>query len=284
MGLGVEAGQVAPDHHLDQRRLRQNVARERADKAAVAQHGDAVGQLIDFRHAVADIDDGHAFGAQLADQGEQAVGLAGGQRRGGLVHHQDAGLEMHRARNLDQLALCDRQRVHRRVRREVRPEPCQRGFARAGHRGAVDQPVAVQMPAEVDVLGHAQVRRQAQFLVDHRDAMLACRGRAAESDRLAGDAAFGAGIGGVGAGQDLHQRRLAGAVLAHQRMDFARVDGQLHLAERFHAGKGLGDIAQRQQRRGNGGAMRALLLGLGQGARCFRPWHGWPPGRWPRRP
>jgi hypothetical protein len=39
---------------------------------------------------VRDVDDGHAVGAQLRDQLEQALGLARRQRGGGLVHDEQA--------------------------------------------------------------------------------------------------------------------------------------------------------------------------------------------------
>ena len=41
------------------------------------------------------------------------------------------------------------------------------------------------------------------------------------------------------AGHDLDQRRLAGAVLAHQRMNFAGLDPKIDVVQRAHAGKGL---------------------------------------------
>src|SRR4051795_11547334 len=53
--------------------------------------------------------------------------------------------------------------------------------------------------------------------------------------RLAVDADFAAGIGPVGARQNLHQRRFAGAVLAHQGMDLAGINREIHVAQRLDA-------------------------------------------------
>ena len=49
----------------------------------------------------------------------------------------------------------------------------------------------------------------------------------------------------VGAGDDLHQRRLAGAVLAHDGVDRAGLDLEGHVLQRLHARIGLGDRARR---------------------------------------
>jgi hypothetical protein len=45
----------------------------------------------------------------------------------------------------------------------------------------------------------------------------------------------------VDAGQDLHQRRLAGPVLADQRDDFSALDGEVDLVQRDDAGKAFAD-------------------------------------------
>ena len=55
----------------------------------------------------------------------------------------------------------------------------------------------------------------------------------AEGDRAA--------IGLLRAGEDLEERRLAGAVLAEQRMDLARQHLEVDIVERLHAGKALAD-------------------------------------------
>src|SRR6202011_1029640 len=62
----------------------------------------------------------------------------------------------------------------------------------------------------------------------------------------------GAGIGGVDAGDDLHQGRLAGAVLAHQRMHMSALETELNVVEREHAGKGFADVGDFKQILGAG--------------------------------
>ena len=53
--------------------------------------------------------------------------------------------------------------------------------------------------------------------------------------------------GVVDAGDDLHQRRLAGAVLAHERMDGAGLEAELDVVQRHHAREFLADTLDRQQ-------------------------------------
>ena len=54
---------------------------------------------------------------------------------------------------------------------------------------------------------------------------------------------------GVHAGEDLHQRRLAGAVLADQRVHLAGAKLEVDAVERGDAGEALGDRLGPQQRR-----------------------------------
>src|SRR5207247_1025897 len=57
--------------------------------------------------------------------------------------------------------------------------------------------------------------------------------------------------GRMHAGEDLDQRRLAGAVLADQAEDFAAQDVERHLVERAHAGELLAEPAQLDHRSGD---------------------------------
>ena len=65
-------------------------------------------------------------------------------------------------------------------------------------------------------------------------------------------------VGGLHAGEDLHQRRLAGAVLAHERVDLAGAEVEVDAVERGDAGEALGDAegAQEHPRR----RMSAVLV------------------------
>ena len=58
-----------------------------------------------------------------------------------------------------------------------------------------------------------------------------------------------AAVGRVHAGEDLHERRLAGAVLPHDRVDLARVAVEPDAVEHLDAEEALADVAHLQQRR-----------------------------------
>ena len=109
---------------------------------------------------------------------------------------------------------------------------------------------ACRLAPEQHVLGDRQVGRERKLLIDDRDAVLPGRERTGDGDGLPVDQDLAARIRLVGAGQDLHQRRFAGAVLAHERMDFAGMDLERDVRERPHAGERLGDVAHLEDRSG----------------------------------
>ena len=86
-----------------------------------------------------------------------------------------------------------------------------------------NEPVARTLAPQKDVLGHRQMRGQQTLLMHHRDAGFGRIARAAKSDRLPPPQET-ALVRRLHAGDDLHQRRFAGAVLTHQQMHFAGVD------------------------------------------------------------
>jgi hypothetical protein len=79
--------------------------------------------------------------------------------------------------------------------------------------------------AERDVLGHGERADQHEVLVDHAEPAGQRVGRRAQAHGLAVEADR-ALVGLVEPVEDLHQGGLAGAVLADQRVDRARMDGE----------------------------------------------------------
>ena len=97
-----------------------------------------------------------------------------------------------------------------------------------------------------DVLGDRQVAEQVQLLEDHADAVRRPRRPdVAKDDRLAveQDAPERRLLD---AGDDLHQRRLAGAVLADQHVDRAAAHLEIGLLDRDGAGIDLRDVFEPQ--------------------------------------
>ena len=98
--------------------------------------------------------------------------------------------------------------------------------------------------AEEDVLGDRQHRHQRQLLVDDDDAQMLAVVDAFEMAILpAIDDLAVIGAGRIDARQHLHQRRLAGAVLADHGMDLAFLDAEVDVRQRLHARERLGDVA-----------------------------------------
>ena len=82
--------------------------------------------------------------------------------------------------------------------------------------------VSLAVEAERDVLGDGEIVEQREMLEHHADAERARVGRAGQLDLLAHPAQF-ARARLDQAVHDLDQRRLAGAVFAEQRVDFAGI-------------------------------------------------------------
>ena len=116
-----------------------------------------------------------------------------------------------------------------------------------GEAPPADEQPRARFAADEHVLGDRHVGGEGEFLIDGDDAgALGVVGRG-EGDRLAIELDL-ARIGAVRAGQNLEQRRLAGAVLAQKRMDFGLADFEMHVLERKHAGKALADPGHLEDR------------------------------------
>ena len=96
---------------------------------------------------------------------------------------------------------------------------------------------------EDDVLGHGERRDEHEVLVHHTYAEPNGVGRARDLDRLAVEAH----LARVGAGEPVdhvHQRRLAGAVLAQEGVNLAPADGQIDPVVGTQRAVGLDDAAK----------------------------------------
>ena len=114
----------------------------------------------------------------------------------------------------------------------------------------IDEPHAEdgarELTAEKNVrrdIAHAGER---EVLVDHFDAglanlagILADNGDAVEADL--------AGVGTMDAGDRLHQRRFARAIVADERNRAARLDRKGHAAQSFNGAEGLADVLEFEQ-------------------------------------
>ena len=101
--------------------------------------------------------------------------------------------------------------------------------------------------AEKDVVGHGHARHQVELLVDDRDAVPGRVAGALKSHRHPVDRDLALVVGVDPAG-DLHQRRLAGAILAHQRMDLAGARREIDAFEHRDVAERFADAAHGEQR------------------------------------
>ncbi len=225
----VELVQLAIHHLAHQPGPVHRGHRRVGHRAAVAQHGDAIGQLEQFLEPVRDIDDADLPRAQPGDQLEQQARLVMAQRGGGLVHDQDAGLAGHGLGDLHHLLLAHAELAHQPARVDRHADAGQQLARLAVHARAIDEAEAVERFAgEEDVLGDAQVVDHRQLLVDDADAQRARMMAVGQHHRAALDGDRAARVGLQHAGQDLHQGALAGAVLPGQRQHLAARDVQAH--------------------------------------------------------
>ena len=118
-GPDEEVADLTPDHLPDEEVLGHLAHWSRRDPAAVAEHGDAIGDPEDLVETVADEQHRDAAVSEPVDLAEQALRLVRRQRGGRLVHDQDPGVERDRLGDLDGLLGTDGQRAGWRPRIEV---------------------------------------------------------------------------------------------------------------------------------------------------------------------
>src|ERR1044072_9492897 len=111
----IERLDVAADHEPDHLVVRNLLARNPPRVPAVAQDDRAVGYLLHLAEPVRDVDDGHAVLAQVLHDFEQPLGLRERERRGRLIHDENARVQRERFRYLDHLLLRDGESCERRV-------------------------------------------------------------------------------------------------------------------------------------------------------------------------
>ncbi len=211
--------------------------------APVAQDRDAVADPIHLVEPVRDVDNRHAAGDQPTDQREELVDFARRERGGRLVHHQHRCRRGQGLRDLHHLALREAQEVQRHTRRNLHAQFGEKPRCPIVELTPIDEAApGGRRVAEKDVLGHGEVRHQVQLLIDDANPAGQRVGRTAEVD---GDPVHHdvAAVLTIGATQDLHERGLAGAVLAEQHVHLAGPQRQIHAVERDDAGKALADCA-----------------------------------------
>lgn len=237
---GLGGRQLAADHQL--RELLGGRGRRvgGTDRGAPADDGDLVGDGEHLAQLVGDEDDRQALGLELAQVVEERVDLLRDEDRGRLVEDQRTGAAEEDLQDLDALTVGDTEVLHQDVR--AHPEA-------VGVRDLLDlrpgpAADAVQLlAAEDDVLEDGEVVGEHEVLVHHADAAGDGVARVVEGDPLAVDG-DGALVRLLHAVEDLHQRRLAGAVLAHEGVHRATANRDVDVVVGHDAWESLGDAAE----------------------------------------
>ncbi len=239
---------LAPDHHLGEILLGGGLRIRLADHATAPDHGDPVGDREDLVELVADEDDARPLGREAAQDGEDLDGLLRGENRRGLVEDQDPGAAVERLEDLDALLDPDGQLADERARVDLEAELLGQGPDLAiGLLRVEHDRVGHRLVAEDDVLGHGEDGDQHEVLVDHPDAAGDRVGRARDADHLAVDEHFPL-VGLDQPVEDVHERALAGAVLAEEGMDLAGPDIEVDVVVGEHARELLRDPAHAERR------------------------------------
>ncbi len=239
--------ELAPHHELDQLLAAHAGHVAGVDGGAVAHHGHAVGDRRQLLEAVRDVDHPDALVPQPAEDAEEVERVVLRERGRRLVEDQHARVGPERARDLHELLLGHAERARLALRIDPGTRESEQLPGAAPSPGPVDAPPGASgLEAERDVLGDGQVREERRLLVDGGDPE-----RAGDAWRVVGDRSSAqkqlSGVGLHGAGHDLHERRLARAVLADERVDLAAAKLEGGGAQRVDAGVGLLHAPGREQ-------------------------------------
>ena len=231
-----QLAQLGADHHARQPRRRLLLWIALADDLAVAKDRGVVTDRPYLLEAVADVEDGALFRGESLQRHEQLVGLLRRQDGCRLVHDDQPRLLQQAADDLDPLPLADRQIGDDRI-----------GIERQAVflRDRSDPVLECAEPGgscqrQRDVLGDSQRVEQREVLKNHADAETPGRGGIGDDYRLPLPADF-AGGRLEGTVEDLHQRRLAGAVLAEERVNLAGMNDEIDVVVGAERAEILGD-------------------------------------------
>ena len=237
-----DVGQVAADHRGGHPVLGQLPPFRPSHDRAVAQDGNPVGDMADLIQPVRGVKQRHPRSPKPVDLAEEDLHLAVGQHGGGFVHDQHAGVARQRLRDLHHLPVGYRQISDARVGSDMAFQLVEQVLRASAHRLVVQEQPA-DLPPEIDVLGHRQILGEVEFLMDDDDAKrlglgtrTIWRGFTVKKDT--------ARCRFKEPAEDLHDRRLACAVLADQGVDLTARKRKIHAMQHLDRAKALVDIAK----------------------------------------
>ena len=186
---------------------------------------------------------------------------------GGLVQDEHPGVAEKCPGDLDDLLLRDGKRPQAGVRGNVPVlERGERLSSPLPHLRAPEDSEAARLHSEEKVLRNRKVGRERELLMDHGNPGLARGAGARGTVGLSAEEDLPL-VGREDSREELHQRRLAGAVLSHESADFPRShpevdsgDGERR-AESFDQAPGLEDLRHYFSHRSMSGRRSSAFLG-----------------------
>src|SRR5215472_8827225 len=152
-----------------------------------------------------------------------------------------------RARAISTICRLAIESVRTCLRVERDRESVEQGTRAAVELAVTDHPERIdRLASDPDILRDGHGRHQVQFLMDHGDAVLERLSWRAQL-QLAAEEPQLAGIRGDDPRDDLHESRLAGAVLADQGVHGAAVNPHRDIIECDHAREALADVSHLEQ-------------------------------------
>ena len=211
-------------HHVGQGLLVGVLGQHVAYVFALAEHGHPVGHVQHLVELVGDDDEGLAVGLHVAHDGEQLVRLLRGQHGGGLVQNQNIGTAVQHLDDLHSLLLGHGHVVDLHVRVDIKAVLITDVLDLLT---CIVQ-VKLALQAEDDILGGGEQVDQLEVLVDHADTQIEGILGRCDGHRLVVDVDLPL-VGEIDAGEHIHQRGLAAAVLAQQGQDLAFVQFKVYI-------------------------------------------------------
>ena len=235
--------QLTADHQADDVVHLQLCSRLRCDMLAVAHDGDFIGDALDLRHFMRNVDDAKTAIAEHVDDAEQMLHLFLRQRRRRLIKYNNFRVIGNRLRNFHHLTLRNRHCAHDPVRIDVNAELFEDFNGIVVHFLFVDHETGCfRVPAQPEVVHDRALERLIELLVHHGDTVFQRVLRPGEADLLAVQKDFSL-ILLISPEQALHHRGLAGTVLAHQSHDRAALHIQIDVIQHPVPAEGLAHAA-----------------------------------------
>src|SRR5699024_3244487 len=198
----------------------------------IAQHSDLIGDPRNLLHPVGDVDDGHAARPQVLDDAKEHVDLGIRKRRSGLIHDEHLRIHHQGLCDLDHLLLADGAVARPTVQIDPELQPFEDLFGLTPHEAHIEQAEFRMFIADEEVLQHRQLRPDVELLMDEHDprffSFLEIR-----VIHLRPVPHNLAPVIRMDTREYFHQRRFAGAVLAHERMDRRIPEYEIHTEEHF---------------------------------------------------